>query len=207
MKTIAVFMGAGSSKPFGFPLTKELLPLIKEELDSEKLFFTGLQTRREIQTITEKLSKHLNTLLPGFNSVDPEDLPLITDVLSLIDHSLSVYNSLLPSMTTQDLIGFRILLERAILRVLESKKPSGIPDALVGMTNWLISQSKAEGKSGGLFQQITILRSRLSYLSGTDTTSSKQNSILALVGGTQGMELFIKDLPALLFVSINYMVP
>jgi hypothetical protein len=38
MHTTAVFMGAGASKSFGFPLTGELLPLIKREIDANTLF-------------------------------------------------------------------------------------------------------------------------------------------------------------------------
>src|SRR5687768_8065487 len=105
MNTIAVFMGAGASKPFGCPLTNELIPLIKERLLSGKLFDKFLD---KSQADREAFSKYINVLLPGFNSVRPEDLPLITDVLSLVDHSLHSSNSLTPLMSSKDMTRFRV---------------------------------------------------------------------------------------------------
>ncbi len=38
MAKTAIFIGAGASKPFGFPLTNELLPKIREHIDNNQLF-------------------------------------------------------------------------------------------------------------------------------------------------------------------------
>lgn len=144
MKTIAVFTGAGASKPFGFPLTSELLPLIKDKLYSSRLFGNSEAARKE-------LSRYINILLPGFNSVSPANLPLITDVLSLVDHSLYILNSPAPMMTTKDLTRLRILLERAILEVLDVDLPQyDPPDSLVRLTNWMIAQHRIEGTPVGI---------------------------------------------------------
>lgn len=134
-------MGAGASKPFGCPLTKELLPLIKEKLTSGELFHSSQADR-------EEFSRGISILLPGFYSVSPEDFPLITDVLSLIDHSLHSSNSLTPLMSTKDLIRFRVFLERAILEVLETRLlPNDCPDALSRLSNWFMTKIKMEKQS------------------------------------------------------------
>jgi NAD-dependent SIR2 family protein deacetylase len=148
MKTIAVFMGAGASKPFGCPLTNELLPLIKKRLSSGELFRKAFD---KFQADREELSRCINVLLPGFNSVGSEDLPLITDVLSLVDHSLHSSNSLTPLMSTKALIRFRTLLERAILEVLDMgllmHDSPHLPNRL---SDWLIAQARIEGQKVGI---------------------------------------------------------
>jgi len=146
MKKTAVFMGAGASKPFGFPLTCELLPLMQEKLNSGELF-------RRSQSAREELSRYITRLLPGFNSVAPENLPLITDVLSLVDHSLFSSNSLTPLMARRDLARLRILLEWAILEVLDLELlplPHIVPTSLARLTDWLFAQTRMDGHSVGV---------------------------------------------------------
>lgn len=146
MSKIAIFMGAGASKPFGFPLTNELLPLIKEEMNSGSLFGRSKKAKQDVADLKE----FLRTLLPGFNLPGLE-LPLITDILSLIDHSLVASNLPLPRKAAPDLLRFRVLLERAIFEVLEW--PYGdddVPDCLVQFADWLDFQSTSKKKSVGI---------------------------------------------------------
>jgi hypothetical protein len=148
MKAIAVFMGAGASKPFGCPLTNELLPLVKNKLASGDLFRRAVD---KFQADREELSRCINVLLPGLNSVSSEDLPLITDVLSLVDHSLLSSNSVSPSMSMKELMRFRILLERAILEVLDMPLlKHDFQHSPYRLSDWLIGQAKIEGQEVGI---------------------------------------------------------
>lgn len=146
MGKLAVFLGAGASRPFGFPLTNELLPRIIKGLDSGDIFGRSKKAKR----YAADLKEYLNTLLPGLNSPNIE-LPLITDVLSLIDHSLSVSNLPLPRKAAPDLIRFRILLERAIFEVLEW--PYGdydVPKTLTRLTDWILFKRKVDDRAVGI---------------------------------------------------------
>lgn len=157
MNTVAVFMGAGASYPFGFPLTKDFFPIIKEKLDRGTLFGADGASRAELKS-------YLSTLLPGFDDrgikIPPEldikelQLPYVTDILSLIDHSLHVSNSLLPSKSARELIRFRTLVERAIFEALDwpydPLNEDEIPRPLADLTKWLMGQRKTGGKTVGI---------------------------------------------------------
>jgi hypothetical protein len=144
MKSTVVFMGAGASKPFGFPLTKELLPLIKDSVAKGDLFENSSSDR-------ELLLQGLKKLLPGVDSIEPTDLPLITDVLSLIDHSLQLSNVPAPQMVSKELAGLRILLERALLEKLDiSELAKNPPDVLTRLIQWLTSIAESNTQTLGI---------------------------------------------------------
>src|SRR4051812_25410975 len=88
----AVFLGAGASKPFGYPLTSEILPAIRQQLKKQTSLFGDSDTRR---AAAAELKELLLLLLPGFEN-DSLARPLVTDVFSLIDHSLSTGHILIP---------------------------------------------------------------------------------------------------------------
>ena len=134
--TRAIFTGAGASRPFGVPLTNQLLPRIRGRLASGELFrdrWSSLNTTNgappptggpdESAANREAFSRGISVLLPGFQSAESEHLPLITDVLSLVDHSLRSVNALTPLMNTATLTKFSDLLEQAILEVLAQCEP------------------------------------------------------------------------------------
>lgn len=161
MKAVALFMGAGASKPFGYPLTNQLLPLIRSNLLSNRLFrVQSLAYLDDAQATQDKLdelsaadrktfSDCMNIILPGFNSAEDKDLPLITDVLSLVDHSLHAMNSLTPLMSTKALTHFRVLLERAVLGVLAVTSPPSDPlNSLKRLTGWLINKAQSKDHIG-----------------------------------------------------------
>jgi hypothetical protein len=102
MARTAVFLGAGASKPFGYPLTKELFPLMLK----------GSPDRDEI-------SRSLRHLFPGYVDIEEKHLPMITEVLSLIDHLIEVSQAPSPDLSHAELLRFRIQLERSMLWVLE----------------------------------------------------------------------------------------
>ncbi len=111
MKSMVIFLGAGASKPFGCPLTSEIFPLILRKIQLNELFDSSHEDR-------ELLKSFLHKLLPGIFKVDHP--PLITDILSLIDHFILHTNIPWPGLTHNDIILFRTLLERAIFEVIES---------------------------------------------------------------------------------------
>jgi hypothetical protein len=141
MGKVAIFMGAGVSKAFGFPLTNELLPRIRREVNKGTIFGRGPKAKAD----AEALAEYLGMLLPGFNLPDIT-LPLITDVLSLIDLSLTSSNIPLPRAATPEMLRFRVLLERAIFEVLDW--PYGdhdVPQSLTRFTDWLFHLSHCSG--------------------------------------------------------------
>lgn len=81
-KQSTVFLGAGASKAFGLPLTKEIFPLLIQKLENNTLFRGNM---KEI----ELLRHFLNSLLPGLDLIQEKEYPLITDILSLLDHSIA----------------------------------------------------------------------------------------------------------------------
>jgi NAD-dependent SIR2 family protein deacetylase len=131
---VAVFLGAGASKTFGFPLTKDLLPIILRRLITEQLF----EDRRINYTVTNAnaedralLKKALMSLCPGlemteeFLEQNELRLPLVTSLLSMLDFSLSAGQSLVLGLTPERVKDARMLLERAIYEAIERHKPAG----------------------------------------------------------------------------------
>jgi hypothetical protein len=69
MTKVAVFTGAGASKALGYPLTAELLPRVRAELDTGKLFddIEDAPHGRAIEAEDrDTLRRYLMALLPGF---------------------------------------------------------------------------------------------------------------------------------------------
>src|SRR3954452_14384577 len=86
MKT-TLFTGAGASRAIGYPLTSQLMPSIKAQLIDRSLF-DGFSTSKNDKKKASQLLMYLQRLLPGFDDVDGKDLPLITDVFSLVEYAI-----------------------------------------------------------------------------------------------------------------------
>src|SRR5690242_18284684 len=118
-KTKVVFLGAGASAPFGFPLTRGILPWVLKSISNKTLF--GNERKRRVE-----LAKLIKVIMPGLRrwqaqTSPPEKwngLPLITDVLSLIDHLALNSNAASASLSAETLTRLRKLLERAIFEAL-----------------------------------------------------------------------------------------
>lgn len=84
----ALFTGAGASRAIGYPLTADLLPMVREWLKNGALFevTVGGDDAREYRN---ELADYLSRLLPGFHDIEDQHLPLITDVFSLVEYSLA----------------------------------------------------------------------------------------------------------------------
>ena len=136
-----VFLGAGASKEFGFPLTRELLPRMLELLANETLFRSNSDRSNEecsrLHDAHARLRKGLEVLLPGAESLvkrlEPsgEKFPVgVGDLLSIVDFCLLESQPLSPNWSLHDLERFRNLLEGAIINVIadgsETKGDSGV---------------------------------------------------------------------------------
>lgn len=130
----ALFLGAGASAAFGLPVTSAIFPYIRNNLVSRTLFPTDLNPKRE-RAKMDRLHGYLSKLLPAIFEQDIE-LPLITDVLSLIDLLLSTGEIGIPMVSTNDMEDFRTLLVQAIVELIAKagndplEQVSGPPDGL-----------------------------------------------------------------------------
>jgi hypothetical protein len=139
-----VFMGAGASKPLGYPLTGAILPAILKKLTKKAALFG--RSEADVRA-AEDLRRSLQLLLPGLDGFDDDsNLPLVTDILSLIDHSLTSGRTLIQGQTNAGLVDMRRLLERAILHVIETGEPYTDRErqVLTAFTKWL-SMDKVDG--------------------------------------------------------------
>jgi len=110
MKRTAIFTGAGASAAFGYPMTRDLLPNIRKALRSGSAF-EGIEPSKKKN---DDLRRLLSEMLPGFETIEASQLPLITDVMSLVDISLQQGLALIPRRSQQEMTYFRRLLEEAI---------------------------------------------------------------------------------------------
>jgi hypothetical protein len=188
MRKVAVIMGAGASKPFGYLLTNEIFPHIQEELNTGKLFKDDVtDNSEESNRIRRKeLKSYLHSLLPGSKLanlrlphwIKRKDFrpPLITDILSIIDHSLLTSNSTLSwrninsqfpkaEKTVNSLLEFRMLLERAIISALDTPilESNASRARLSAFANWVNKEAKKENQSLGIISTNydTALESKL----------------------------------------------
>jgi hypothetical protein len=97
-RSLALFLGAGVSRPLGFPLTAEILPLI---------------LGRRQDTLRGLLARFLPALFE--DGVEP---PLITDLMSLVDQLRLDGHAFGPELGPGALDELRTLLDRAIAEVL-----------------------------------------------------------------------------------------
>jgi len=143
MAGTVLFTGAGVSKAYGLPLTREIMPMICERLNSEDLFGRGQQA----ETRHQLLHGYLRRLFPGLDRLIAETgddvslYPPVTDALSLADHLISGDNALGKDIGAAELSEFRGLMEHAIMRTLglsdESHRQSSDRDKLVSrFTTW-----------------------------------------------------------------------
>lgn len=115
-KRTALFTGAGASYAIGYPLTRDLLPRVRSGLKDGSLF-QGVNTPEENREDREALRGYLTGLMPGFERAEDRQLPLITDVFSLVEHSIASDESL-PIGGDETLRRCRDLLKHAITDLL-----------------------------------------------------------------------------------------
>jgi NAD-dependent SIR2 family protein deacetylase len=131
---VAVFLGAGASSTFGWPLTNELLPIILDGLIKDDLFEDDrINTRAQNAADRKLLRRTLVALCPGMSLKrkflkDCKDrLPLVTSLLSMLDFSLSAGHSIVLGLSADDLKDARSLLERAIYEAIAHETKAKAP--------------------------------------------------------------------------------
>jgi hypothetical protein len=93
----------------------------------------------------QRLRAHLLRLFPSIFE-ETIELPLITDLLSLVDLMLSTEEVLLPMVSAAAMQDFRTLLEQAILEVIEAeyKRPEA-HQGLDSLADWMLNTVDADG--------------------------------------------------------------
>ncbi|HEX6224041.1 MAG TPA: hypothetical protein VFZ52_06505 [Chryseolinea sp.] len=110
---ITFLLGAGASKSFGLPLTADIFPRIWQKIE-DKNFLD--QEHRAL------LAQIIKCLYPGLKNDTPQDnLPGITELLSMVDHF--IVSNAIPQvkMTVNDLVKVRGAIELAIIDVIEGE--------------------------------------------------------------------------------------
>lgn len=107
---LALFLGAGASRLFGYPITRELMLEILKRLSSRKASKrarTGIASRRALRDFLERLL--------AADSDAAHRVPLVTSVLSLLDHSLATGQVLLQEGSLDETRSVRQALELELI--------------------------------------------------------------------------------------------
>src|SRR5689334_19366303 len=107
----AVFLGAGASKALDLPLTRDILPEILRRLKAGTLFEGDIPNAPENRQALEEL---LQSILRD-EAAKP---PLITDLLSLVDHAVLQANPLALEERRVNAVAYRAPRDLARLRTL-----------------------------------------------------------------------------------------
>ena len=83
-----------------------------------------------------RLQDYLTRLVPRF--LDVKSLPLITDVLSLVDYLLATGEAPIPKFGSDQLQDLRILLEQAVIEAIEESETTNTA-SLSKLTDWILS--------------------------------------------------------------------
>lgn len=150
MKTV-VFLGAGASKAFGYPLTNALLPRIIQRIGAGSLFTDG-RGRDGVRSKEDRawFGGRLNAFLPGLEGQVAGGGELgvgVTDLLTLVDRTLSSGEAR-AGMAPEEVSRFRQLLERAIYEAILRKterQTAAATRALKAFTAWLAKQASPAG--------------------------------------------------------------
>ena len=132
-KRTVLFLGAGASRPLGFPVTDGILPGIWEGLQGKAWRkWPGLRTRRDQQRLRDELVQLLQVLLPGL-ATGPATVAgaSIVDVISLLDQLILEGRSPHPSVRDEQLLRGRILLQLGINAVLRGGRLKAVRNRLV----------------------------------------------------------------------------
>ena len=162
---ICLFLGAGASKAFGYPITADILPLLAERLGARTLFPTlnvvpairgddqaSVNSLGFLNDAMGALRKDLTAFLPSALSPaalrPPVGEPLsVTDLLSLIDHMVVSERPPLPAFSTERLIRLRGLVQRGIATVVSepsnAARAASEADRLQRLVAWLVSRRLA----------------------------------------------------------------
>lgn len=140
-RRMVVFLGAGASAPFGYPLTTSLLPRIWEGLHTAAgpnswVRWAGMKHRRGD---AGRLKNLIEALLPGVaGGAKLDDGVSIVDVISIIDQMLVEGRSPHSMMSVRELLAARQVLNKAINGVLQGRRKLGYAERLA---DWILGAS------------------------------------------------------------------
>lgn len=118
---VAVFLGAGASKTFDYPITRDLMLKIFQGLRGKTILSADKGPSARGHDPRRELLDFLTALLPG-ERYSEETVPMVTSVLSLLDFALASGQALLPGRTLDQTRRARQLLERALLEVIPDQR-------------------------------------------------------------------------------------
>jgi hypothetical protein len=131
-EAVVLFLGAGASKAFGYPLTGDLLPQLVSHLEDGTLTKSGMTAADQ-----EVLRRGLRELLPGIDACPPKELPLITDVLTLVDHGMHAGTTILRGWPNREVLRFRSLVDQTIADMMGPDGASETPE-LKRVADWVL---------------------------------------------------------------------
>jgi hypothetical protein len=162
-RNIAMVLGAGASKAFNYPLTREILKLVIDLINNDKPFADDAKNKNQGTLYKILLKKLLTDVSPGLKPVmekkiacDPDKLPLITDLLSQAEHlynhnqALTDFNYDINHSLTGEISSLNerwqlkdviTLLEWAIIKVINDSGDSNL-DKLNGFSSWVRKTNK-----------------------------------------------------------------
>lgn len=146
MKKTILFLGAGMSATFGYPLTAAILPRIIERINAGTLFNDHAADKKIAALYRRLLKELLVALSPGISHVFEKgnqglpgagNIPLVTDLLSQLEHLVNSGHAiidwnfeldgleLLPKQVTDrwELSNLKTLFDWAIINVINDSKP------------------------------------------------------------------------------------
>ena len=147
-KRIAIFLGAGASKPFGYPLTNDILPRILEAVSATvkrkgRPWWCRLALKRNPK-FAKELRAFIRLSLPGLIHRRLQSGASIIDVLSLVDHLISERRSLTRTCREAELRAARHLLNVGLNGVLRGGKNRKLKDDFV---RWILRTGRTRERT------------------------------------------------------------
>ncbi|ULQ55463.1 hypothetical protein KJS94_12500 [Flavihumibacter rivuli] len=165
MKKTVVFTGAGVSATFGYPLTRDLLPIIVNKINSGTLFNNIERNRRVAHKYREMLKQLLVSLSPGIKDyfgknvpmdVLVKELPMVTELLSMVDqlintnHCIVDWNNEIPGLLQipkqlndrWDMSNLKTIFEWAIIDSINRSRKYVLPKKMDDFVKWIRKENK-----------------------------------------------------------------
>jgi hypothetical protein len=166
MKKTVLFLGAGMSATFGYPVTQDILPTIIQKLKKGSLY-NDVTKDKEVAAIYRRLLKQLIIcLMPGISFIFKDDvnvkdhkakLPLVTELLSQLEHLIGSNHALfdwsfdLDDLTLKpsklndrwDLTNLKTLFDWAIINVINDKQPFN-SKAISEFLEWITEKNRGK---------------------------------------------------------------
>ena len=158
-RRIVLFVGAGASAAFGFPVTNQILPQIWRDLHDESetggwrkwAGFKATANRPAQANAARELKQFLSSILPGLDSTNPGAVlgASIVDVISMLEHSAIERQSPFPPapytapgeklvQPASELLRARNLLNVAINGVLDGRES---PRLRKDLASWILERA------------------------------------------------------------------